>query len=282
MDSRDLAKKTLEAVKDIHQRHKERHSTSGFYFAIADRISLLIDEHWQQVVEGQTLFLSIPYLKLLEAYCPKNTILRFALIYRDETPVAALAVQIVDIAFNQVVEESKEKDLMNKALSHVQSRMLVCGNLISSGLHGVAFSPGSEPKELWPAVAEALYRIRRGEKLSGQTDLVMLKDFKGSAYESSQTLSRYSYRPIKCDPDMVLSLPEDCNSFDDYLGSLKSSYRKNAQRVIRRIEDAGYRTESLEEVSMHDADLHRMYLEVENRADVRLASIAPGYFRRSL
>ena len=37
-------------------------------------------------------------------------------------------------------------------------------------------SPNEEPARLWPAIAEALYRIRNAEKLVGKADYVLVKD----------------------------------------------------------------------------------------------------------
>ncbi|HSX59788.1 MAG TPA: hypothetical protein VLF18_06285 [Tahibacter sp.] len=48
-------------------------------------------------------------------------------------------------------------------------RLLVCGSLVSSGLHGLAFAPGEDPALLWHGVAEALYRIRRADRLHGRS-----------------------------------------------------------------------------------------------------------------
>src|SRR5208283_1857917 len=39
----------------------------------------------------------------------------------------------------------------------VHQRMLVCGNFLSTGPHGVAFAEGEDPARLWPVVEEAIY-----------------------------------------------------------------------------------------------------------------------------
>jgi hypothetical protein len=36
------------------------------------------------------------------------------------------------------------------------------------GFHAVGFAPVQAPAPIWPAVAEAIYRVRRAERLSGQ------------------------------------------------------------------------------------------------------------------
>lgn len=278
MSPTDFTRRTIDAVKDVQQRHRERHTPSGYQFVLADSIELLNINHWEQVSQSATVFLSPRYLRALEAHCPENTLLRYAMVYQGTEPQAVILTQIADISFEQVIEDGSQAELVHKALQSLQCRMMVCGNLISSGLHGIAFAPGVEQSVLWPAIAEALYRIRRAEKLSGDTDLIMIKDIKGEMLHSSDTLRRFSYRPIQCDPDMVLELEESVSSFEDYLSSLTSSYRKNAKRIIKKVEEAGFRVEFLDNVAEHEARIHELYMEVERRASVRLAGVAPGYF----
>ena len=112
----------------------------------------------------------------------------------------------------------------------------MCGNLLSWGPHGVAFIPGESPGEIWPAIAEALYRIRRAEKLSGQTDFVMVKDLTEAEDAGARVLSRFGYRPLRTEPMMMLEIPEEWRTHEDYLSSLRSSYRKAAGKVSRKLQ----------------------------------------------
>lgn len=201
------------------------------------------------------------------------------MIYDGAVPVAIIACQIAELSGEQFVEQADEHSRGIRLLGTMRQRMLVCGNLISSGLHGVGFAEGFDTELGWRAVAEALYRIRRGEKLSGNVDLAMIKDLKGEQAEQSQVLRRYSYRPVKTDPDMVLSFDADCRSYNDYLGMLTSKYRSRLKKLRQSLLDAGFTLEtlSIDAVVARDAELHALYLAVEKRATVRMATIAPGY-----
>lgn len=273
-----MIKDSITKIKDIQRRHDERRTPLQLNFAIADSIDFLNAAHWDEVAAGQSLFLSRRYLRAIETCAPANIQLRYALIYDQGRPVVILACQIADISGEQFFESSASTQSL--LLGKFQQRMLVCGNLISSGLHGVGFGEGFNVELGWRAVAEALYRIRRGDKLNGNIDFVMIKDLKGDQCEQSSILNRYSYRPIKTDPDMVLSFPDDCKTYSDYLNLLTSKYRSRAKKIRQSLVDSGFTIERLpqSEVVASDEQLHALYLEVEKRAPVRLATIAPGYF----
>lgn len=267
-------------------RHRIRHTPTGCRFAFADRIGFLDAERWDQAASGQSLFLDRHYLELLEGSSMDDVAHRYALIYDDEMPVACVAVQLFHWRAESLLGESEDADRFRKALRDTQrralkgfdQRLLVCGNLVSSGLHGIAFARNVDRSKAWRGVAEALYRIRRGEKLSGESDFLLVKDFKGAEVEAAGELANYSYRRIKAEPDMVLTLPEACSGFEDYLALLNTKYRGKQKRIRRQTEDAGFVVQTLRDVAPYDAEIHALYREVERRATVRTAVLPNGYF----
>lgn len=229
-------KKLLAGLKDAQERHKETHRPTGFEFALADRIHFLNGNHWDAATASAGFFLRRSYISLLEKCCPEEFCSRYALIYRNGEPQGAVVAQILKVSGDRILSQSKSRksNLLHRALSSaahkvtaaLRERVLICGNLFSWGCHGAAFAPGVAASELWPAVAEALYRIRRAERLSGETNLVFIKELSVSQQETAQVLRRFSYRPIETDPDMVLELKPDWRTYGDYLNSLERKYRK--------------------------------------------------------
>src|SRR5688500_20237776 len=98
--------------------------------------------------------------------------------------------------------------------------MLVCGNLLSWGMHGISFAPNVDHEPLWPAVAEAIYRLRRVDKLFGDTAFVMVKDMPDTYAAAASAPPRLSYRELETEPDMVLALSSERKRYDDYLANL--------------------------------------------------------------
>src|SRR5205807_2949126 len=122
-------------------------------------------------------------------------------------------------------EDRSGRALLRRALSPVvrrageavRERVLVCGNLLSWGFHAVAFARDEDPAAIWPAVAEAMYRVRRAERLSGQSDFALVKDLSVAERDGAEALRRFGYRPVESDPNTVLEIPPAWRTYDDYL-----------------------------------------------------------------
>jgi predicted N-acyltransferase len=264
-----LVKKLLEKVA----HHKLRHQPSGYGFAVSDRIDALDPGRWDRVTGASSIFLGRDYLRALENACPENLSPRYALIVRGSEPVAAVVAQVIGAEGKQWIKPGG-KGLAKKVAEGLKVRLLICGNVLSWGSHGAAFAPGEDREALWPAVSEALYRIRRADHLLGEADLVMVKDLAGT---DGEALRPYSYRPVETEPNMVLELPETWKKYADYLAGLTSSYRQAAKKIGKEIEKAGCRVEPLENPAAHADRLHALYLQVHDNAAIRPVTLPAAY-----
>jgi hypothetical protein len=169
--------------------------------------------------------------------------------------------------------EETTRRLRGKALDVIRQKVLVCGNLFSWGPHGAAFAAGEDPAALWPAVAEALHRIRVADRTLGKAEYVLIKDWPCDEAASTAALRRFGYRPLQTDPNMVLDITPEWTSYADYLAGMNKKYRKAAAQVGKDVERAGFRVESLVDLEPHAERLYELYKQVESRADVRLAAL---------
>lgn len=279
-------RQVAESLRALHARHRERHRPTGFGFAFADRVDYLNRESWDSVTARGSLFLRRDLLRVLEQHGPDNIVPRYATIFRGDQPVAVVAAQIVTVRGEQLRREKgagakgRPSNLLRRAFSPAarmagagwRERLLVAGNLLSWGFHGIAFAAGEDPAALWPGVAEALYRIRRAERLTGQTDLVLVKDLTGQQ-TGLEALRRFSYRPLETEPNMVLPIDPSWRSYDDYLGALDAKYRRNARDQVKRLVGAGCTVEPLTDLAPHARRLHELYRAVQGNATVRLVTL---------
>jgi hypothetical protein len=175
------------------------------------------------------------------------------------------------------VPKSAIRKPVARSLKQIRQQILVCGNLFSWGAHGVAFVAGENPEPLWPAIAEALYRIRRADGLLSRTDLVMIKDIPAAMMPNAAALKRISYRSVETEPNMVLSLSPQWRSYDDYLAALTASYRKTARKIAEEIHNAGCVVELLDGMDRHKEIIHELYLQVHKRQRMRLVTLNPAF-----
>ncbi|MEA2205460.1 MAG: hypothetical protein QOE77_2236 [Blastocatellia bacterium] len=271
-------KKLVTKARDLRDSHKERHRATGFGFAFADSVDYLDPRLWDELTANQSLFLSRRYLRVLEEAGPENLRQRYALIFRGRDAVAAVAAQRITVSLGRVRKKSTHKNIA-APLDRIEEQMLVCGNVLSWGMHGVAFAADEDNAALWPAVAEALYRIRRADKLFGNSDLIMVKDIPDSHAADAEALSRFSYRPLETEPNMVLDILPAWRTYEDYLASLTSRYRKAAKQIEKEVVAAGYRIEEIEpaEISRLAETLHQLYLQTHHNARVRLVTLPVSF-----
>jgi predicted N-acyltransferase len=269
-------KKVVVKVKELRSHHRERHRPTGFGFALAESIDYLDAARWDSLTAQASVFLSRPYLRVLETAGPENVQQRYAMIFRGREAVAALAAQSVTVSAASVPKAAPRK-VVAAPLEQLEERLLVCGNLLSWGFHGLAFAPGVDRCELWPAVAEAIYKIRRADRLLGSTDLVMIKDVPDEHAPEAETLKRFSYRQLETEPNMVLELSPAWRSYEDYLASLTSNYRKAARKIVKDVEAADCSVEPLAEIERHGEALHSLYLQVHHRQKLRLVTLSPRF-----
>jgi predicted N-acyltransferase len=275
MSSIKPLRKLVSKARNLRDGHSERHRPTGFGFALADSIEYLDAARWDALTAHDSLFLSRRYLRVLEVARPENLHPRYALIFCEREAVAAVVAQSVKISVTRARKSSRHKAL-TAPLERLEERMLVCGNLLSWGMHGVAFSPNTDQVAIWPAVAEAIYRLRRADKLFGETDLVMVKDFTNEDAAAAAVLSRFSYRSLETDPNMVLEISPQWRTYEDYLGSLTSKYRKTARQIAKDVAAVGCTVEELRdpgEIERHAETLHTLYLQTHHNARLRLVTL---------
>ncbi len=289
-NSRNPFKKLRSSLGNLHERHQLRHRPSGFGFAFADSVKYLDAGRWDSITSGNSVFLRRGVLQVIEDHGPENIEPRYAMIFRDDKPVAALAAQIVTVTGDRLSKEHTDAETggpakmlrrvlapaAKKTQARLSERMLIAGNLLAWGFHGIAFAPDEDPALLWPGVAEALYRIRRAERLTGETNLVMVKDLTAQQ-TGADALHRFSYRPMETEPNMVLEIDPAWRNYEDYLAALDAKYRRNAKDHGKKLAAAGCVVEPLRDLDAHAPRLHELYLAIHNNAAVRLVTLPASY-----
>lgn len=267
----------VQALGDIKARRIARRSRSGLQLVLADRVDFMNPAHWDALA-AQTVFLSRDYLRVVETHGPANIEPRYAMAYADGEPVAALLLQRVSVGGAQL-RKPGAKRLLDKPMARLKEHLLVCGNLLVWGARAMALAPGVDTDQLWHAIGEAIYRLRRADKLSGQSDLALIKDLGLPAAEAPPALRLLGYRTVETEPDMVLTLRPEWRSWDDYLASMTSGYRSAAKKLLKDCAAASLtlREATAAEMAARADELHGLYGQVHQAQGLRLATLTPGY-----
>ena len=270
---------------------------SGFRIALADTITQLDRDQWDDVVDGQSWFFSRDYLAMLERVPPAVVEPRYALISDAQGPVAAVVLQWAEVdgtRLRPLPKSGGEDDELNPLrrlvdklsrparaafANRLRERVLVCGNLLTYGQHAVAVAPDVDPDSVWPAVAEVIYRMRRAEKLAGQAGFVLIKDIPLADNAGVAQLEGLGYRGIETEPNMVLALDPAWKTHADYLAGLASKYRSAVKnQILQPVEKAGLAVRAYVPAGALARRTHELYLGVHENAGLRPFTLHPDYF----
>ncbi|MCK6575434.1 GNAT family N-acetyltransferase [Myxococcota bacterium] len=262
---------------------------AGYGFTLAEHIDALDGGTWDALTAGRSVFLDRRYLRVLEGAGPENLHPKYAIVHRERRPVFALAAQSLLVRGENLLPHTLEtprgtRHAIRGAAGHWQERLLVCGNMLSCGDHGLGLAPGEDIATLWPAVYEALYRLRKADPHARSHDFVLLKDLPATAADANAeagtaaALSKLQFERIETEPAMCLTLEPGWRTYEDYLGALTTKYRGAARKVFKEITEAGL-TVTRGPIDPREGDaLHALYLQVASQADVRLVQLPAGHF----
>ena len=252
---------------------------SEFQFAIADRIEFLNAVDWDSLTANASVLLSRRYLSALQFEATEQILRRFAIIYEFRRPVAAVATQTFEVSGDKLTSDSTDRKLKlpeglrRKSLAMLKRRVMMCGNVHTWGPHGVAFAEGEDVARLWPGVADCLYRIRRADRLTGQTDYVIVKDLFEPDHQHAEALAPFRYRQLETEPNMVLTIGDNWTTFDHYTASLTSRYRAAVRKVLKPFNTEEMTVEVISDIETESARIHELYKAVSERADVRMFAL---------
>jgi hypothetical protein len=271
-------KKLVASAQIFKDRRSARRTPSGMDLVLSDKIDFVNPQDWDSLA-GQSAFLSRDYLRVLERYSPDNLQARYAMAYANGRPAAIVLLQRIALTGDRIPQKEQNKKLRNKPLANYAEHMLVCGNVLVWGARSLAFAEGVDPEKTWHAVGEAIYRLRRADKLLGESDLIMVKDFATSDTAAQDGLRLLGYRSAETEPDMVLEIRPEWKKPEDYLASLTASYRSNAKKLLKDCTQDGVVLRLLTPAEMlaRADELHALYLQVHEGQGFRLATLHPLY-----
>jgi len=243
-----------------------------FYRTIKD----VNQKEWASLQKNASIFLDVGYLKVLENINDEMRHL-YVIVYQYDSPIMIISVQMMKISAYQLNRSAK--GLKKKILSMHAQNVLVCGNLFSGGLHGFACKEEIDTSTQWGILAEVIEAIVTKEH-NTKIQSIVLKDFCEKTSHHAHALKPLKYWEIKTEPKMVLTIPNEVHSFEDYLQCLNARYRSSIKKVHRKIEQAGYSCMPMVIDDEMEKEIYPLYEAVENRSTVDVASVPFGYLRQ--
>ncbi len=224
------------------------------------------------------------FLQVIENFPPKNLSFLYVFVYTSGSYIGQLYFQINKFVLTESLKLDEAQStgirtsIKKMAAGLIKFEGFTCGNMLVTGDYGSRFDDKVQPDERFSLIAEVSEVVvkflkRRGSKIS----TIMLKDYYKNQLPSESTEKRIGYTRFGVQPNMVLNI-DDWNTFDDYLGAMKSKYRVRVRRARKKAISIERRELTLEYATELNEKINELYLSTANQAGFNLFYLHPSYF----
>jgi hypothetical protein len=229
-------------------------------------VDAIPESYWKQLNCTSNIYYSPEFLKAFEL---ANTDIEYNYIFilKNDKAIAFANTQIVTIGIETITQNIKMSDRIRRIVNNMfcknQIRVLFCGNVFLSGEYGTFLKDGKPKVETFTAIAKAVKKLYRCTRL--QT--IFIKDFEDESLYITDHLKSFDYASMHVEPNMIIYLKPEWQSFSDYTNALKSKYRVKANRADAKSELLEVKLFSKNDIVTYKSELQALYQNTIDNAD---------------
>ena len=240
-----------------------------------------IPQSWEKL-SGNNIFLSLPYLDVLESTAPENMVCHFIGVFHHNELVAIALSQYLNLnQTNTYGQRGKQHEsaIRNFLFKHCTSQVLVVGNSMLTGQHAFGMKEGADKTAILSSLKTAAAQLRKGFNKEGiKIHLTIFKDFgTHECAEFNRSDFNNSYQ-FSVQPNMVFPLRKEWKSMQDYVAFLSKKYRSQFKRCCSKSSTIEKREFQLEEIVNNEERIHELYLNVSHNAPFNTFYLTKNHF----
>jgi hypothetical protein len=247
---------------------------------------------WLTCNADHNFFLTPAYLKACEKSLLPGLQVRYAVVHDNNGPIAAMYFQasnLSDAGLGGVLNledygmvagaiTSKINSFLFEPGEGKSSHLLVCGNLLVSGDHGIAAINTDAFQVALTVLEPILKHLTSGFPPGKKVVAWMGKDFGPDRDGIAAKILSASFFRLNTDPVMILHVPPEWTSFEDYINALSSKYRVRANNSLAKSKSVKERNLDPDEIKKREKEINDLLAQVISKAPVKLVRPAASYF----
>lgn len=256
----------------------------AYSYRVFDSIDDVDLSAWNRVRSegGASIFMDPRFIAGLESSMKQGCRFWYVVIYDDGRPVACagLAAMTIDLA-----------ELSDRRLAWVIKRIpvvsglqklkvLFCSLPGSPGEKSLALTQPKESAQILSVLDGVMHDIAK----DGGMDAIVYKEFGENDLEWTNPLLEAGYRCIPIPPMHVFR--HSFSDFGEYCSALKTRYRQQVNRSVRKLKSAGIEkmvlTDAGEILKLYTPEVHDMYHQMVAKSDVKVEVLPIEYFHQTV
>ncbi len=245
-------------------------------------VSEVDTDAWLHVAPDNNMALQLPYLTALEHTLPTGLQPHYIIVKQNNKAIFILYAQMYSVEtahLNTLYKGSSPSNIINAfkktaaetlycMLNCSKLKVLIIGNILQTG--GVTYAGNNDNNSNLTVVINAL-------KQHLQYDAIIIKDVEngmGKYIKMGTAKATYFYTQ----PNMVMHLPSNWHTFNDYLAALDAKYKKRYNNTYNKNNELVIRQLTNVDIATHTDALLALYKNVYDKSTTKVGNIQANYF----
>lgn len=232
---------------------------------------------WNYVIRQQNIMLSEEYFRVLEESKPINMKYCFVGFFSDEELIGGALFQYLNFIEHKSFQKGEMLcSIRNFLAKQLSKDVMILGNNMLTGQNGFYFDTSKIPTE------KAILLLNEASKealnVLGKTSLVIYKDYQKSFLKNFEEEEFKSFYRFSVQPNMILNIKPEWNSFEDYSNDLSKKYRARLKSAKKKIEGIQKRGLDIESIKKYQNEMNILYQNVAENASFNTFFLTKNHF----
>lgn len=254
----------------------------GYRYKLFNSINEVTSDDWNSVCQNskEDLFMDLRFISTVESTMSQYSKFWHVIFYDNEdVPVACTSLCRFDVdlfIFTNAHIKKAGNFFRSMFPSFMTFKILFCGLPVSIGQNHLRLTPQADHDAVMKILDQILQELAQSEK----SWFIVLKEFNSESCERMSSLAELGYRRGESLP--MHNFNPRFSDFAEYCSSLKSHYRYDIKRSMRKFKSAGLKvvrlTDSNQIRRIYVREAHNLYEAVVAKSENKLEILPMEFF----
>ncbi|WP_345766475.1 8-amino-7-oxononanoate synthase [Chryseobacterium endophyticum] len=250
----------------------------SYYLKIYTSVSGL-PQNWDTVIGNHNIMLSAAYFRVLETSKPQNMNCFFVGFFEDEHLIGGALFQYLDFIRHKTFQKDEVWcSLRNYAARKFSRDVMILGNNMLTGQNGFYFDPEKISTENMVSLLDSA--VHKMQKEIRKTSLIIYKDYRSEFFSFFQDSKHQNYFKFCVQPNMILQIRENWNTFEDYIRDFSTKYRTRVKNARKKLAGIEKRELNAGKVTKYRKEMSVLYKNVAENAPFNTFFLKENHFER--
>ncbi|REC53365.1 8-amino-7-oxononanoate synthase [Chryseobacterium piscium] len=232
---------------------------------------------WNYVIGQQNIMLSEEYFRVLEESKPINMKYCFVGFFSDKDLIGGALFQYLSFIEHKSFQKREMLcSIRNFLAKQLSKDVMILGNNMLTGQNGFYFDTSKIPTE--KAILLLNEASKGGSNVLGKTSLIIYKDYQKSFLKNFEEKEYKSFYRFSVQPNMILNIKPEWNSFEDYSNDLSKKYRARLKSAKKKIEGIQKRELDIESIKKYQNEMNILYQNVAENSPFNTFFLTKNHF----